>query len=72
MIKTKNQNCIIETKGTGFDEMVSTDLKNTQAIKYCKKISKLTNKEWVYKKIVEDDFTRFNNLNFTNLCSNIK
>jgi len=52
--------------------MVSTDLKNTQAIKYCKKISKLTNKEWVYKKIVEDDFTRFNNLNFTNLCSNIK
>jgi len=60
--KTKDTYWIIETKGR---EDVDVKLKDKRAEEWCKQVSKLTGKEWSYKRI---DQARFEKERFTRLA----
>ena len=59
--KTKDIHWIIETKGR---EDIDVKLKDKRAEEWCKQVSKLTGKEWAYKRI---DQARFEKGRFTRL-----
>jgi len=59
--KTKDTNWVIETKGR---EDVDVKLKDKRAEEWCKQVSKLTGKEWSYKRV---DQARFEKGRFTRL-----
>ena len=61
IVKTANTNWIIETKGR---EDVDVKLKDKRAEEWCKQVSKLTGKEWSYKRV---DQARFEKGRFTRL-----
>ena len=60
--KTKDTMWVIETKGR---EDIDVKLKDKRAEEWCKQVSKLTGKEWVYKRI---DQARFEKGRFTRLA----
>jgi len=60
--KTKDTYWIIETKGR---EDIDVKLKDRRAEEWCKQVSKLTGKEWIYKRI---DQVRFEKERFTRLA----
>lgn len=70
IVKTKNGFFVIETKGTGFEEMVTAQLKEKAAKGWCEKVSKLTKQKWQYVKIVEDDFRQYSTLSLLELIKN--
>jgi len=59
--RTKDTNWVIETKGR---EDIDVKLKDKRAEDWCKQVSKLTGKKWVYKRI---DQARFEKGRFTQL-----
>ena len=61
IVKTADTYWVIETKGR---EDVDVKLKDKRAEEWCKQVSKLTGKEWVYKRI---DQARFEKSRFTRL-----
>lgn len=62
IVKTTDTNWVIETKGR---EDVEVKLKDKRAEEWCKQVSKLTGKEWRYKRI---DQARFEKGRFTRLA----
>lgn len=60
--KTKDTMWVIETKGR---EDIDVKLKDKRAEEWCKQVSKLTDKEWAYKRI---DQARFEKGRFTSLA----
>lgn len=62
IVKTKDTYWVIETKGR---EDVDVKLKDKRAEEWCKQVSKLTGKEWAYKRI---DQARFERGRFTRLA----
>jgi len=61
IVKTADTYWVIETKGR---EDVDVKLKDKRAEEWCKQVSKLTDKEWTYKRI---DQARFEKSRFTRL-----
>lgn len=61
IVKTKNSMWIIEIKGR---EDIDVKLKDKRAEEWCKQVSKLTGKEWAYKRV---DQVRFERGRFTRL-----
>ncbi|MFW6116233.1 MAG: DEAD/DEAH box helicase family protein [bacterium] len=62
---------LIETKGKGFGEMESVKLKDKSARNWCKRVSELTDDEWVYAKVGREDFEQYKGLGFSGLVEGI-
>ena len=71
IVKTKDQFYMIETKGIGFDDMTTVQLKDESAEKWCESISQLMGIKWQYVKIREDMFEQFKLLKFSEMVDNL-
>lgn len=71
IVKTEEGYYLIETKGAGFDEMVSVELKDKSARKWCENVSKLTGESWEYVKMLQPEFERLKYLSFGDLVQSI-
>jgi len=71
IVKTKDQFYMIETKGMGFDDMTTVQLKDESAEKWCESISQLMGIKWQYVKIREDKFEQFKLLKFSEMVDNL-
>lgn len=71
IVKTKDQFYMIETKGIGFDDMTTVQLKDESAEKWCESISQLMGIKWQYVKIREDKFEQFKLLKFSEMVDNL-
>lgn len=71
IVKTKKGFFVIETKGTGFEEMVTSQLKEKAAKGWCEKVSKLTKEKWEYVKIVEDEFRQYSGYSLMELIKSL-
>ena len=71
IIKTKDQFYMIETKGIGFDDMTTVQLKDESAEKWCESISQLMGIKWEYVKVREDKFEQLKLLKFSEMIDNL-
>ena len=71
IVKTKDRFYMIETKGIGFDDMTTVQLKDESAENWCKSISQLMGIKWQYVKIREDKFEQFKLLKFSEMVDNL-
>jgi type III restriction enzyme len=67
--KTGNGYFLLEPKGEGWDKQADTPMKSQAASEWCQKVSELTNESWIFTKILEPDFERFQDLPFHQLLS---
>jgi len=71
IVKTKDKYYMIETKGIGFDDMTTVQLKDESAEKWCEGISQLMGIRWQYVKVREDKFEQFKFLKFSEIIDNL-
>jgi type III restriction enzyme len=65
--KTKESYCLLEAKGSGWDQQADTPTKVRAAKEWCEKVSELTGERWTFTKILQPDFQRFQKLSFGEL-----
>lgn len=71
IVKTEEGFYLMETKGTGFDEMASVALKDTAATHWCRNVSELTGQTWTFAKIPQEEFDDLKYLAFEEMVRNL-
>lgn len=67
LLKVKGGYYLVETKGEGWDEQATVQVKTGAARAWCEKVSELTGMRWSFAKILDSDFERFQALPFGQL-----
>ncbi len=71
VVKTEAGHYLIETKGTGFEEMASVALKDRAAVHWCRHVSELTGQTWSFVKILQEEFEQLKYLGFEEMVRNV-
>ncbi|MEA3345130.1 MAG: hypothetical protein U9Q78_02615, partial [Chloroflexota bacterium] len=71
IVKTDQGYYLVETKGTGFEEMASVALKDRAAVHWCRNVSELTGQRWSFAKVLQEEFEQLKYLGFEDMVRNM-
>ncbi|KXB06002.1 hypothetical protein AKJ52_02685, partial [candidate division MSBL1 archaeon SCGC-AAA382C18] len=68
-VKTENGFYLIETKGKMFGKLPSVEKKTNAAKNWCENVSKISDSDWKYVKVPENQFKQNRGLSFSQMTS---
>ncbi len=72
LVRIEGGYLLIETKGSGFDQMESVARKDRAAKRWCENITNLTGEEWLFLKVLQEQFEQLKDLPFPDFVSNLE